>query len=128
MPRTVEHIVACHQHAAELRAAGKRIWNGTVNVKQLLAGDKSNVSPEYIADLAQRLGALLRSQMPRKFFDVTDEAYSFDFEEVVEMLEGCTVESLAEDLRNGCDAQMMFNGWLEQVYDFADRNRIWMGP
>lgn len=127
MPRTVETIVANHQAAAALRAAGKPIWPRKVNIKTILREDQSSEDPAVIADKANRIAKLLRAQAPARMFDSTDPDCDYDFVDAVEMMEECTVASLAVDLENGVEAVDMMNGWLDAVYDWADANRVWLG-
>ena len=127
MPRTVEHIVSCHQAAAALREAGKPIWQKKVDVKAILHEDQANESPEHISAISVRIAALLRRKIPASYFDLCHENYNFDFIEAVENMEQCTVAVLAQDKANGAEPVDMFNGWLESVYDWADENRVWLG-
>ncbi|MDF8363354.1 MULTISPECIES: hypothetical protein [Achromobacter] len=128
MPRTVETIVANHKHARALRDAGKPIWSHSVNIKSVLHEDQGNTSPEHISDISVRIAKILHGRLPARFFDVSHPDFDFGFVETVEFMEECTVEGLAVDKENGCSAGEMFNGWLEEVYDWADRNRVWLGP
>lgn len=127
MPRTADHIVACHAHARSLREAGKNIWPHTINVKAILNEDKSNLSAEHISSISKRIAALLRSKVPPEHFDITSEVYDFGFNDLIEFMEECTIESLALDRENGLEPEEVFNGWLEELYDWADKNRVWMG-
>lgn len=127
MPRTVEHIVACHQAASALKKAGKPIWGKRIDVKSIIRENQGNESPEHISAMSQRIAALIRSQAPASSFDIGHADFDFDFVDAIEALETCTVEALAQDKDNGCDAVSMFNGWMEVVYDWADVNRIWLG-
>lgn len=127
MPRTVETIVANHQVAAALRAAGKPIWPRKVNIKTILREDQSSEDPAVISDKANRIAKLLRAQAPARMFDSTDPDCDYDFVDAVEMMEECTIASLAADLDNGVEAVEMMNGWLDVVYDWADANRVWLG-
>jgi hypothetical protein len=127
MPRTVEHIVACHQAATALRKAGKPVWSKRIDVKAIIHEDRGNESPEHISAICQRVAALIRSQAPAAYFDIGHEDFDFDFVDAVEAMESCTIKDLAEDKANGCEAVDMFNGWLETIYDWADVNRIWLG-
>lgn len=127
MPRTVEHIVACHQAAGVLREAGKPIWAKRIDVKAILHEDQRNESPEHIAAISRRIAALIRSQAPASYFDIGHSDFDFDFLDAIEAMETCTIVALAEDKANGCEAVEMFNGWLETLYDWADVNRIWLG-
>lgn len=127
MPRTVETIVANHQAAAALRAAGKPIWPRRVDIKAIIREDQTSEDPVVIASKANRIASLLRRHLPTTVFDCTNPKCDFDFVDAVEMMEECTVASLATDLENGVEAVEMLNGWLETVYDWADAQRVWLG-
>lgn len=128
MPRTVEHIVACHQAASALRAAGKPIWDKKINVRAIIQEDQDNESPEHVAAISVRIAKLIRNTLPESFFDITHENYCSDLEDTVEALESCTVESLADDKKlMGIEAVDMFNDWMDALYDWADVNRVWLG-
>lgn len=127
MPRTVEHIVACHQAAASLRAAGKPIWDKRINIKSILHEDQSNTSPEHIARVSVRIAALLRARIPASVLDSAHDDYDINLTETIEDMEECTVASLAVDAENGVKPVDMFNGWLEVIYDWADTHRVWLG-
>jgi hypothetical protein len=128
MPRTIESIVDNHQRASERRKAGLPSWDCTANIKAVIYEDRGNTSPEHIADLSVRIAKILRARLPARYFDISHPDFDFDFVDAVEFLEGCTVEGLAIDKEQGCTAAEMFNGWLDTVYDWADRNRVWLGP
>lgn len=127
MPRTVEHIVACHEAASTLRASGKPIWSRIIDIKTVLHEDQSNASPEHVTSVANRIGKLLRAKVPASMLDQSSDDCDFDFLDTVELMEECTAASLASDLENGCEAVEMLNGWLETLYDWADTNRVWLG-
>ncbi|WP_070308525.1 MULTISPECIES: hypothetical protein [unclassified Janthinobacterium] len=127
MPRTVESIVSNHQAASALRAAGKPIWSRKVDIKAILREDQSSEDPTVIALKANRIAKLLRSHIPALMFDCSDPDCNYDFVDAVEMMEECTVATLASDLENGVEAVEMLNAWLETVYDWADANRVWLG-
>ncbi len=127
MPRTVESIVANHQAAAALRAAGRPIWKQTIDIKSILNEDQNNESPEHVTDVAHRIAKLLRAKVPVATLDERDDDCDFNLLEAVEDMENCSVAALAEDLKAGIEAVEMLNGWLETVYDWADANRVWMG-
>lgn len=127
MPRTVESIVACHQAATALRAAGKPIWSRKIDIKAIIHEDQQNESPEHVSEVAQRIAALLRASIPKSFLDVAHDDYDCDLEETIEAMECCTVGELTIDASNGAEPVEMFNGWLEAIYDWADKNRVWLG-
>lgn len=127
MPRTVEHIVDCHQAAASLRAAGKPIWKRTIDIKAIIHEDQDNETPEHIRDVANRIARLLRATIPASFLDDRSDDCYYDLLEVVEQMEECTIAALAEDKNNGVEAVEILNDWLEVIYDWADYNRVWLG-
>lgn len=127
MPRTAEHIVACHEAAASLRAAGKPIWNRTIDIKAIIHEDQENETPEHVSDVANRIAKLVRARVPSSMLDERSDDCNYDLLEAIEQMEECTVVALAEDSKNGVEAVEMLNGWLEVIYDWADYNRVWMG-
>lgn len=127
MPRTVEHIVACHKAAAALRSAGKPSWNQRIDIKAILHEDQANQSPEHVAAVSVRIATLLRAQIPATVLDFRNDDYDADLTETIEAMEECTVAALAIDAENGMEPVTMFNGWLEVIYDWADANRVWLG-
>jgi hypothetical protein len=128
MPRTIEHIVSTHEHARALRTAGNNIWPHSVDVKSIVREDQSNTTAEAISSKARRVAALLRARLPTKFFDSTRDDYDFGFIDAVDAMESCTVEALAVDKQEAdMDPKDMLNEWMTVVYDWADRNRVWMG-
>ncbi len=127
MPRTVDHIVSCHQAAAARREAGRPIWDKRIDVKAIIHEDQGNESPEHISAISQRISRLLRTRAPKSYFDIGHNDFDFDFVDAVEAMESCTVEVLAQDKANGSEPVDMLNDWLETIYDWADVNRIWLG-
>lgn len=127
MPRTLESIVACHEAARALRAAGKPIWSKRIDIKSVLHEDQNNESPEHVTSVAIRIAKLLRENLPESLFDCRNDNFDFDLVDAIEMMEECTVSSLSTDMENGCGPVEMLNGWLETIYDWADANRVWLG-
>ncbi len=81
-------------------------------------------TPQHVTSVANRIGKLVRASVPKAVFDFESADYDG---ELVEWMEGCTVAELAADLANGVEPVEMLNGWLEDLYDWADRNRVWLG-
>jgi hypothetical protein len=125
MCRNIEQIVATHMHAQALRRAGRPIWPHKINLQAILDSGKGQESPEQIVALAQRLGKELRS-LPAKFFEFSSDEYDDDLLNAVEELEQMTVDSLKSDMaHDGDEAVDVLNGWLAEIYDACDRNRVW---
>jgi hypothetical protein len=127
MPRTIEHIVGCHEAAQALRKAGKPIWKKQIDVLSIIHEDQQNESPEHICAISNRIARLIRNKAPASHFDVFHDYFDSDFVDAVESMESCTIKELAVDKANGVEAVDIFNGWLESIYDWADVNRIWLG-
>jgi hypothetical protein len=128
MARTIEHIVATHKHATALRAQGKNIWPHQANIREIIRGGQGQkATPGLIASVANRVAQVLRAKLPKSFFDVTHESFDFHFNDAVETFEDYTVAGLTRDASEGLDIEAEFNGWLEDIYDWADNNRVWLG-
>lgn len=127
MPRSIDSIVANHQAAAALRGAGKCIWTHKVAVKRILRQDPENESPEHLVMVANQIACALRAGLPQAMFDYGSDKCDADFLDVVELLEGCTAQSFADDIKEGHKPVDLVNGWVELLYDWADANRVWLG-
>ncbi len=127
MPRTIETIVANHQLASALRAAGKPIWPHKINIKAILREEQSNEDPGILAAKANQIAKLLRAQVPARMLDCTDPDSDYDLIDVVELMEECTGATLADELEDGVSPVEIINDWLELLYDWADANRVWLG-
>jgi len=126
MARTIDGIVDSHLRARELRAAGKPIWTYTVDVKTILA-ESDDTGIERISDAAIRIAAALRAKLPAAFFNITSDEYEMILDEAVEDMESYDVEGLRNLFAEGIDPLEMFNGRMEEIYDWADRARVWLG-
>ncbi|NKY60426.1 hypothetical protein [Nocardia flavorosea] len=104
MPRTVDHIVATHQLAAERRKAGKPIWDETIDVSRVWNDDDLSFEEKRDAIVAQ-------FKRSRWFRD--DDEFGRVREIVDEEI------AYAEDVDE-------FDGWWDELYDLADYDRIWI--
>lgn len=126
MPRTIESIVENHQVAAERRAAGKPVWDMTINIKSILHEDQANTSNEHVAKVANRIGALLRSSVPAAWLEYGSSRVDFTLLEIVEGMEALEPDSYeGETAFTPLDD---LNNMLDQLYDWSDRQRVWLGP
>jgi hypothetical protein len=127
MPRTIEHIVDCHVAATKLRKAGKPIWNKEIPVKAILQEDPKNETIEHIASVSVRIGKLLKSTVPPYFLDEKSELFNGDLNDLIVEFSECTVASLRVYEENGIEAIDQLNELLDELYYWADSNRIWLG-
>ncbi|HHH9443065.1 TPA: hypothetical protein ACP32N_005053 [Pseudomonas aeruginosa] len=125
MPRTIESIVENHRVARERRAAGKSQWDRTINIKAILHEDQSNESNDHVANVANRIGALIRQSVPTSWLEYGNEATDDELIEVVEGMEALKPNSYEgeKDFTPLDD----LNSMLDQLYDWADSKRIWLG-
>lgn len=125
MPRTIESIVENHRVAAERRAAGKPVWDRKIDIKAILREDQSNTSNEHSAQVANRIGALIRSRVPADWLDWDSTDLDEDLAHIVEGMEALKPDSYEgeEDFTPLED----LNSMLDQLYDWADGKRVWLG-
>lgn len=119
MPRTIEHIVAIHELARERSNAGKPIWDQRIDIKAILFRDKNTTSPAHAAAVAAEIAALIRVSVPKPWLDITSDGFDRTLDDIVEGLEFVGPE---DD-----DALECLNGWLGDLYDWADLKRVWLG-
>ncbi len=125
MPRTIESIVENHRVAAERRSAGKPVWDCKIDIKAILHEDQSNTSNEHAAKVANRIGALIRSRVPADWLDWGSTDLDEDLTHIVEGMEALKPDSYdgEEDFTPLND----LNSMLDQLYDWADAKRVWLG-
>jgi hypothetical protein len=126
MPRTIDSIVEAHRAGRALRAAGRPSWTRVVDIKGILS-ESRETTPERIADVSVRLAARLRGSLPARLFDVTGDDYEQVLDDAVEDLESYTVDGLRGLEAEGVVVLDMFNARLDEIYDWADRARVWLG-
>lgn len=96
-----EHRVEMAHLVAERRAAGKPSWEQTVSL--------SHINPDLpFEELRDALVAALRATRWVKEAD--------QFGRLVEAVDGLAA---AEDREE-------FNGWMDEIYDCADYDRVWI--
>ena len=126
MPRTVESIVACYQEAYARRQAGRRIWDATLPLRPVLKAFEAhgdNLTAEQAVQMAQQLGAVLVAGIPAPWRNVHSTKYSMDLEDVIDFLTQATAADFVDDEDTPCDT---INHQMDQVYDWADRSRVWI--
>lgn len=125
MPRTIESIAENHRVAAERRAASKPVWDRKIDVKTILHEDQSNTSNEHVARVANRIGALIRSQVPAAWLDWNSDDGDEDLTQIVDGMEALKPDSYEGE----ADFTPLddLNSMLDQLYDWADGKRVWLG-
>ena len=126
MPRTIEGIVESHRLATALRNAGKPIWTYSANIREIIQA-VGEETPESVSAAAVAIAARLRAGLPARFFDITHDDCDFDFLEAVEDLEDYSADRLRDQEAAGFDPTELFNERLDSIYDWADRERAWLG-
>lgn len=130
MPRTIESIVECHRVATERRGVGKPIWDVKVPLRALLAefaafGD--DLMAEQAVDMSHRLFVLLKTCVPAAWREHEHDNYSMDFEDLMERLEQATAADFTPTKDWSDTPCEVVNAWLEELYDWGDRYRVWLG-
>lgn len=87
-------------------------WRKTINIKPILHRDQANTSPEHVSAVSKEIAALIRGAL-------SDAEMDYTLEEAVELMESIEPD---ED-----DAVEVFNSALCDVYNWADRERVWLG-
>lgn len=126
MPRTIESILACHDVATARRQAGKRIWDLQLPLKPVLKAYEpfgDNLTAAQATQMCHQIGAVLLATVPQAWRDVKDSHYSMDFEDVFDWLTQATEGDFKDEEDTPCD---VVNGYLDTLYDWADRNRVWI--
>ncbi|WP_323016441.1 hypothetical protein [Castellaniella sp.] len=119
MTQNIETIVAAHRIAANLRAQGKDPWTYRVRIKDLFVENPKN---EDMSEIAQGAAKRLRAALPASMFDVTHQDYDPEIDCIVEAFE-CIC--MGDDLDDG-ELVEEFNTILDDLYNWADINRLWV--
>lgn len=89
-----------------------RRWRKTIDIKPLIHRDQSNADPVYVATLGKEVAALVRKH-------TSEDEQTFSLLDPIE-----TLEDIDPDDDEAVD---VFNGALEELYDWADGERVWLG-
>jgi hypothetical protein len=129
MPRTVESIVDAHRAARELRRQGKPIWALELPLKDILARYRAagdDLSAEQALALCTEVAGMLKARVPAAWLKSDHAKFHYGYEELFENLDQASLSDFVptrEDDRSPCD---VINGYLEELYDWGDRCRVWM--
>ncbi|KVP75283.1 hypothetical protein [Burkholderia ubonensis] len=123
--RTVEHIVSCHQAAAELRKQNKPIWPYKANIQQVLDTLKVDPTVDQLVDGCKKMAAILRAALPATWLDIHHADYDPTFEDIIERMEEFSADDFNDPHYEGpgdaVDCMI-----LTELYDWADTRRIWL--
>lgn len=122
MPRTIDSIVENHQVARERRNAGKPVWDHRINIKEILFRNRLNETNEHAATVGNELSTLLKQSVPKAWLDISSPDFDDDIDNYIDWLShlkgaGEAQGAVLEDL----------NSILDQLYDWADHKRVWLG-
>jgi len=120
MPRTIESISDNHREAAARRKAGRPIWDHTVRIKDLLSAETP--PPAEISENGKQVAARIEAAVPKAWMELGDnDDYDFELEDILLGLKGIASE---DDPDEDIIALNEFNGFLDQLYDWADGRRV----
>ncbi len=123
MSRSLDGLLSSHQLAEQRRAAGKPIWDRRLRLKDLLADSPDATSDERAAWVANCIAERLRRQLPAAWLE-TGEEMDFELLEVVDGMEALLPTSYDDD--EDFSVLEDLNNMLGQLYDWADRRRVWI--
>lgn len=123
MDRNIDQIVETHRLAQERRSAGRPVWDRTIDIKGVLRRDQSNTSAAHAASVANEIGLILRLSLPVELLDWSND--DTEALEIVDCLESLRPDSYADDPTYS--ALQDLNDTLARLYDWADRERVWLG-
>lgn len=103
MPATPEHKAAVHRLARERVNAGRPVWAHTIDLRHVFHNDEM--------PFAAWRDSVVRIIRASKWVKGADE-----FGKLVEAVDGLAHAEDAEE----------FNGWLDELYDLADYDRVWI--
>ncbi len=112
-PRNIDQIVATHRAATARRQAGKPTWERSINIKDLLSTD--DLSDENCARLGREVAERLKVGLPKTWLE-----NDFELEEIIEHFESITPYDVYPALAD-------FNNALDDLYDWGDARRVWLG-
>lgn len=130
MPRTIESIVECHRVASARRRAGKPIWDVTLRLKDLMAPYKEagdDLTASQAVELSKKIGAMLELQVPKPWREVDHENYCMDFEDLVQRFAQASESDFTPTREYPNDPVEVINEWLDELFDWGDRYRVWLG-
>lgn len=110
---------------AQRRSAGKGPWDHRILIKHLLSDDGANCSDNDAAALANQLAVQLRRSVPTDWLDEASESAEDELIEVVDGMEALRPNSYDND--PDMSPLEDLNGMLNQLYDWADKRRVWIG-
>lgn len=132
MTRTVEHIVGCHRQADQRVAEGRPSWASTLFLKDWIKStppeDVEHGSAAHAAHIARGIFERMTSFVPKAWRKREHPNFSSDLEELFEYFEYATAEMFEIDAKNyGEDHLDLLDERIEELYNWADRHRIWIG-
>lgn len=125
MPRTIEGLVESHRAARFRIAAGRSPWDRKINIKTILHSDPGNTSEEHAAFVANQIAVRLRQCLSSVLLDWNSPDVDSTLLEIVESLEELRPDSYVGE--DDYSALQDLNNRLDELYDWADRERVWLG-
>jgi hypothetical protein len=127
--KNLDVLVESHRIYNSRRRAGKPVWDRTIDVHSILARDIDNTDTGHCVAVGIEIGALLRSRLAPSMLDITHADYDREIDEIVECLEGMSVQDYEGPDNASFSAVNDLNSALSGLYDWADLNRVWLrGP
>lgn len=132
MPRTIESIVENHRVANARHRAGKPIWDCRLPIREIMRqaeereGGADALTPAEAYEIAKEIAAVLKAHIPASWRDPEDPHFTMDGEEVFERWEQALESDFTPSKEFPEEPVDVLNGWLDELYDWADRLRVWV--
>lgn len=101
-----------------------RPWTRTIDIKTILYRYEGDGSDSTAATIAHAIATLFQTSVP-DLLDARLPTYDADLQMIVDQLEQVRGDDYADDpsysVRQDVDDR------LEELYDWADRERVWLG-
>lgn len=106
-----------------------RTWQYQIPIKEFIHDDQENTSLDHLIKVAKSIVKRIKQSVPKKWLDITHENYRGHLEDILDGLDSIDDGSFDDDGidENGESILDYFNGWLSELYDFADAESIWLG-
>ncbi len=130
MPRTIDGIIETRRIVRERKAQNKPVWAHSLALDEIRPDlvekrRAGSLTEDDAAAWCQAVANALKAGLPKKWFDITHPDYDQVLDDIHEMLDGVTVEEFAEGKLGTVREHLAYG--MDQLYDWADRARVWLG-
>jgi hypothetical protein len=104
---------------------GRPSWKYSINLHSILDEGEGLLSASDAVIITRKIASQFRL-LPKKFFDANSAEYDPKFIKMVNNFEVVTEQILLNYSKSkGCQPADIIYAWMDQVYSFCDKARIW---